>query len=266
MTARVSTLIPNLFQEIYVYREFLKQSVARDLKTKYKRSALGYFWTMLHPLLMMAVLAVVFSSIMRMNIDDYAIFLFCGLLPWNFFNSTVMMTLNSIKANHRIFEQIAAPKYIFVLSTTFSNLFNLILAVIPLIYLVLIFGRSLYMTFFAFPMILFPLVCTTIGVSLLLSACNVFFDDTLHLTEVGISALYFLCPILYHRDLLPPELVKFLVLNPLFGQMEFFREIFYHGRLPAADIYCYNLAGSALILLFGLWVFRRSEDKFFYFV
>ena len=258
--------IPDFFYQIFNYREYLKQSVLRDLRTKYKRSVLGYFWTMIHPLAMMAVLAVVFANMMKMPTKDYAVFLFCGLLPWNFFSSTVMMSLGSIRNNASLFRQVPLPKYVFVLSIAASNLFNFVVALVPLLVLTLLLGRPIPMTIFAFPMVFFPIFCVTVGVALILAASNVFFEDTLHLTEVAMSALYFLCPILYYRTLIPQELLKYLILNPLFCQLEFMRDIFYDGVLPDMTTYSINLVGSVIVLVIGLWIFKRSEDKFLYFV
>jgi ABC-type polysaccharide/polyol phosphate export permease len=266
--AQVASLgyIPDFFYQIYLYREYLKQSVLRDLRTKYKRSMLGYLWTMLHPLLMMSVLATVFSHIMRMPISDYAIFLFAALLPWNFFSSSVMMSLNTVRVKARLFEQVPIPKYIFIVSIICSNLFNLLVALVPLFLLMIFFGRAIPLSVLAFPAVFFPLCLVTVGLALTLAAANVFFDDTLHLSEVALSALYFLTPVLYHRDLLPGSLVKWLVFNPLFCQVEFIRAVFYDGVFPDMNTYLVNLGGSLLVLLFGLFVFKSSEDKFLYFV
>ena len=263
---QAATLFTDFFGQLYGYREYLYQSVLRDIRTKYKRSVLGYLWTMLHPLGMMIVLAVVFSHIMKLPIENYAVFLFLGLLPWNFFNSTALMSLHSIRANAKLFGQVPVPKYIFVLSICFSNLTNFLLATIPLLLIMIVTGHHIPITGLALPFVLIPLVCVTIGISLLLSASNVFFDDTLHLAEVGLQALYFLSPVLYYRELLPEKLISFLVLNPIFCQIEFIRGLFYDGTLPDAGVFTINFLGSILILGLGLWVFRKAEDKFLYFL
>ena len=127
-----SSVLFNFFAEIYSYREFLKQSVLRDLRTKYKRSALGYLWTMLHPLGMMIVITLVFSHIMNIAIKDYSVFLFSGLLAWNYFQSTTMMSLVSIRSNSRLLNHIPLPKYIFIVSIAASNLVNFFLSIVPL--------------------------------------------------------------------------------------------------------------------------------------
>ncbi len=253
-------------RSVYDYREYLKQSVIRDLRTKYKRSVLGYLWTMLHPLAMMSIIAVVFSQIMRIPIKDYAIFLFAGLLPWNYFQSTALMSLGSIRNNARLFGQIALPKYIFILSLAASNLVNYFLAIIPLFLIMLIIGRPIELTTLALPIVILPLILVVVGISLILATANVFFDDTLHLTEVGLQALYFLSPILYDRTMIPSWLVNYLVYNPLFCQIEFIRQIFYSGTFPDFYSFLINLSASLVVLGVGLFVFTKNEDKFLYFV
>lgn len=260
-------LLPDLVRNVVMYREYLIQSVLRDLRTKYKRSVLGYVWAMLHPLAMMAILAVVFSGMMRIPIEAYAVFLLCGMLPYNFFQSTVLMSLNSIRANAKLFGQVPVPKYLFVLSLTFSNLFNFVVALLPLLLLMLVFGRPLPVTALAFPVVVIPIVMVTVGIALILAASNVFFEDTLHLSQVALQALYFLTPVLYRREDLPANLAELLVvINPLFNQIEFIRAIFYHGSLPDPLAFALNGLVSLGTLLFGLWVFKASEDKFLYFI
>ena len=264
--AAEANYISDFFYRMYEYREYLKQSVMRDLRKKYKRSVLGYVWTMLHPLGMMAVLAVVFSNIMRIPVENYAVFVFCGILPWTYFQSTTMMSLTGIKDHARLFSQIPVPKYLFILSIAASNLVNFFLALVPLILIMLVTGHDINLSVFAFPLVLLPLTFITIGASLLLAASSVFFEDTLHLSEVAFQALYFLCPVLYGRDLLPEKLVSVLTLNPVFIQIEFMRDIFYGGVFPDPMLYAINFIVSFGILAFCLWVFTRAQDKFLYFV
>jgi ABC-type polysaccharide/polyol phosphate export permease len=260
-------LLPDLLFQVALYREYLVQSVIRDLKTKYKRSVLGYLWTMLHPLAMMSILAVVFSGIMRLPVQDYAIFIFCGMLPFHFFQSTVVMSLNTIRANARLFGQVPVPKYLFVLSLTFSNLFNYIVALVPLLILTLVLGRAVPLTVLAFPIVVLPVVMVTLGVSLVLATSNVFFEDTHHLSVVGLQALYFLTPILYRREDLPSAVAEALVVvNPLFHQVEFLRGLFYYGALPDPLLFGANIVLSFAILLAGLWLFKSCEDRFMYFI
>jgi ABC-type polysaccharide/polyol phosphate export permease len=262
----VVDVIPDFFGQMFAYREFLKQSVLRDLRNKYKRSALGYVWTMLHPLAMMSVLALVFSNLFKFGIKDYAIFLFCGLLPWNYFQSTVMMSLNTIRLNARLFSQVPVPKFLFVISVAFSNFANLLFALAPLLLLMAILGHPFHASALLFPVLLIPVLLTTLGVALLLATLNIFFNDTLHLSEVGLSMLYFLSPILYDRSMLSPEMLKWFQLNPLFYQVEMIRGVFYSGAVPDLATFLWSLLGSFVFLTLGLVVFKRLEDKFLYYI
>lgn len=266
ITDKKANFFIDFFYQGYSYREYIKQSVLRDLRTKYKRSVLGYFWTMLHPLAMMSILTVVFSHIMRIGVKDYAVFLFAGLLTWNYFSSTAMMSLGNIRANSRLIGLIPIPKYIFIVSLSISNLVNLILTIIPLLIIMIAVNHPINATILLFPLILLPIFFVTMAVSLLFATCHVFFDDTLHLAEVGMQALYFLSPVLYHRELLPAGLVRYLVLNPIFCQVEFMRKIFYDGVFPDPLTFGINLAFSLIIFMFSLWIFRRAESKFLYFI
>ena len=258
------TLIKDFFVDIFRYREYLKQSVARDLRRRYKRSVLGYFWSMLNPLIMMVILAVVFSNIMRQNIDDYAVFLFAGMLPFTYFNATATGCLATIRANASIIDQVAVPKYIFPLSVGFSALIDFLLSILPLLLVMIVFGRPVEASVLFLPILLMPMFFVAMGVGLCVAVSNVFFEDTQHLVDVAFRALYFLCPVLYARELLPEWLQHIVVLNPMFLLVEFNRAIFYGGTLPPMGIFLLNFTGSLLLLAAGLWVFKKTERKFVY--
>ena len=126
--------------------------------------------------------------------------------------------------------------------------------------------RSIPWHILALPLVLLPMLLVTIGLSLIFAVLNVFFDDTEHLSGVVMQALYFLCPVLYGREILPKELVGWLVLNPMFCVVEFMRDLFYHGRFPDWQTYGINCLGGFLVLLLGLYIFKRADRKFIYFV
>lgn len=248
------------------YREYLKQSVLRDLKKQYKRSSLGYVWSMLQPLLMMITLTVAFSKLIGSRTENYSVFLFCGMLPWGYFSSTIMASLHSIKGNMRIISQVPVPKYLFVLTVAASNVVNFLLSLVPLVLVMLFVGHPVSVTALGLPLVFLPLILTSLGVSLLVSAMNVFFEDTEHLTTVVLRAVYFLCPILYAREHLPEWVIKWVTLNPMFGTIETMRSLVYEGHLPDPITYAANVGGGLVVLMIGLAIFRRSDSKFVYFV
>lgn len=260
---RIATL--DFLLSAYEYREYLRQSVGRDLNKKYKRTSLGYVWSMLNPLFMMIVLTVVFSKIMS-RVEFYSVFLFCALLAWQYFSSTVNGTLDSVRSNLNIIEQVAVPKFIFALSSAASNVANLLLALIPLLAVMLVVGKPIPWTIVFFPVVLIPLLIVTMGFSLLFAVGNVFFEDTTHLTSVLTKAWYYLTPILYGREHLPEGLVGVIEwANPIFFVVEHFRSVFYFGEIPPLIPYLYSLMIGLLLLELALQLFRRVEDKFIYF-
>lgn len=259
-------LLTDFFLSLHSYREYLKQSVARDLRKRYKRSSLGYLWSMLEPLLMMIVLTIVFSKIMGTRTEDFAVFVFCGMIPWRYFNTTVQGNLGVISSNARLIGQVPVPKYIFPVSLAVSNLANFSLSLIPLILVMFFAGRDPQWTVLLLPLIMLPLFFVAVGAALIFAASNVFFDDTQHLVGVGMQALYFLCPILYARDNLPEWLINIVVLNPMFTLIESFRKLFYEGALPDLSTYLYSFGGALLFLYLGLWIFRKADNKFIYFI
>jgi ABC-2 type transport system permease protein len=253
------------FTTLYKYREYLKQSVARDLRKKYKRSVLGYLWSMLEPLFMITILTVVFANIMS-RVDAYSVFLFTALLPWRYFSSTALGSLDIIRGNMNIIQQVPIPKFIFSLSLSASNLVNLALSILPLFLVMFVVGRPIPWTAVAFPLIVIPLFFTSMGFALVFSVANVFFDDTKHLTGLALQALYYLTPILYGRDHLPQHLLGYLIYNPMFYICEFSRNVFYDGILPDPKLYLFCVAQSLVFLAFGLWIFKKTEQKFIYFL
>ncbi len=254
------------FSSLFRYREYLKQSVARDLRRRYKRSVLGYLWSMLNPLFMMIILTLVFSEIMRIQVENYSVFLFVALLPWQYFSQTIEGSLDSVRGNINIIDHVPIPKYIFALSVAFSNLANFLLALIPLVLLMIVLGRPLTLNILFFPLIFVPLFAFSCGIALICTAANVFFDDTRHLVSVLLQALYFLTPILYGREHLPPRLVEWLWYNPMFHIVEMMRGVFYYGVAIRLDVYMASLVVGAVVLGIGLWIFRRADAKFLYFV
>lgn len=254
-----------IFKTIFEYREYLKQSVARDFKKKYRRSVLGYLWSMLNPLFMMTILTLVFSSIMRMSRENYAVFLFSALIPWAYFQSTVMANVHVIRGNMNLISQMPVPKYLFVLSNSFTNLVNLLLTLVPLLLVMVVVGQPVTHFMLQLPIILLPLFVVSLACSLVVAVLSVFFQDSEHLIGIILQALYFMSPIIYGREVLPEATQKLLFLNPMFHIIDYSRDLIYYGQQFNWTSYGYMLAASIGMLVASLVFFKRSEDQFIYF-
>jgi ABC-2 type transport system permease protein len=260
------TFVRDFFLSFVQYRDYLVQSVARDLRKRYRRSALGYLWSMLNPLLMMTILSVVFSNLMRASTANYPVFLFCGMLPWAYFSGTLSASLHAVKGNMQIISQLPVPKYIFILSLAFSQLFNYVVSLVPLVGVMWFLGVSITPYMLLMPLIILPLVVATLGVSLMFSVFNVFFDDTEHLIGVFLQGLYFLSPVLYSREILPKSVQPFVDLNPLFKIIEYSRDLILNQQLPPALGYLTSVIYCFMLLLIGLFIFKKADNKFIYYV
>lgn len=261
----IATLL-NFFHDIFRYREYLKQSVARDMRKKYKRSVLGYLWSMLNPLLMMIILAIVFGGILKQSVEDYSVFLLAGMLPWGYFDGVCNASLGVIRNNARILDQVTVPKYIFLIAVAMSELVTFALTLVPLLVLMLATNHKPHLVLLSLPLVIVPLLMLSIGVSLVIAVASVFFDDTQHLLGILLRALYFLCPILYSREMLSPDLVQILEYSPIFGIIEAMRGIIYYGQLPDVYVYASCFVSSFVALIVGLWIFVCNDKKFVYFI
>lgn len=252
------------FSAIVDYRQYLIQSVARDLRRKYKRSSLGYLWSMLNPLFTMIVMTVVFSQLFP-RIQHYSVFLFSALLGWQYFNMTVKSSTGAVLTNMKIVEQVPIPKFLFIISIACSGMVNFMLSLVPLVLVMLTVGRDIPLTVLWLPVAMIPVIILTLGVSMLVAVGTVFYDDVKHLSGVVLSGWYYLTPVLYGPELLPDHVAKWLQLNPLFFGIDNLRSIIYRGEAPDLYAFLYPLGIGIVLLFLALIVFEKADDKFVYF-
>lgn len=256
------TNILNDWKEIYRYREFLKNSVSKDLRTRYKGSFFGFLWTFLNPLLMLVVYSILFSIIVRMQVENYPIFLFSSLLAWNFFSSSVQTSSSIIVSSSNLIKKIYFPHEILPLSVVFGGLMNFLYGLIILIPALAIFGYYPNINYIWLPLILLIQVILTIGFSFLISSLTVFFRDLEHILTIFISALFYLTPVLFPISMVPEQYRWLFNWNPLGLLMSSYRDVFYYNQQP--DLFALLIIGiiSIIFLLLSQSVFRKMKYKF----
>jgi ABC-2 type transport system permease protein len=248
------------------YRDLVVALVARDLKVRYRRSAIGFVWTMLQPLLMMLVLQVVFASLFRFNIQNYPVYAFAGILFWNFFSQSILASMNSLKGNARLLQKLPVPKAVFPIATVISGVVNLGLALIPLLGLLVVTGHDLTWALLFLPVAILLAGLFTLGAGLLLSPLAVFFHDVLEIVGVGLTVLMYMTPVFYPMTIVP-ERWRFLVrFNPVRSILEVFRDPIYFGKIPPLTHLAVAVGFAAVALALGAWSFRRNSDKIPYYV
>jgi ABC-2 type transport system permease protein len=238
--------------------------VRRDLTVRYKRSVIGFFWTMLNPLILMIILTIVFSNIFRFEgIEHYEIYFLSAYLVFGFFAQTTIQSMTSLSWNGSLMKRIRVPKSIFAISTTVSGLVNLCLAYIPLFIIMIVRGAPIRPAVLFLPVAFVIIAIFTLGVSLFLSALAVYFDDVSQMYQVATLALMYMTPIIYPIDIIPYKFFWLIRGNPLTQLFKLARDPIYHGTLPEPHIFIGSVVISLLSLVIGWFVFHRLSRGFF---
>lgn len=256
-----------MLKELWRYRDLLKQLVSRDIKLKYRRSFLGYVWSVLNPLLIMVVLTVVFSTMFSRNIENFPVYLFCGQLLYNFMSNSTHQAIFSITGNGALLKKTYLPKYIFTVSKITSGLVDFVFSLGALIIVMLVTGAPFSWYALLFPVVVIQIYIFNIGLGLFLGQANVFFRDIQYIYNAVTTAWMYLTPIIYPIELLP-DWLSWIVrhFNPMYFYVEQFRDIIYHCRLMSLDLLLAGTVTAILMLVIGILCFRRSEDKFILYI
>lgn len=250
--------------DILQYRDLVQQLIRRDIIARYKRSFLGVMWTMLQPLGMMAVMAIVFSALFR-HVEGYVVYLLSGLVAWTFFAQTTTAAITHIVWGGTLIKRIYIPMTSFSLSSVGTGLINLLLSLIPLLLLMLVTGHSITWAFLFVPIPILLLAAFALGVSLILSTLAVYFPDIKEMYQIIVQAWMYLTPIVYPENILPDK-YRFLLLhlNPMYYLIKMFRSVIYEGHLPPVDVLVIGTLISLFTLVAGWVYFSKKADEFAY--
>lgn len=251
------------------FRRFMplvRQLVKRDLKVKYRRSVLGYLWSLLNPLLMMCVMSFVFTTIFQSNIPNYPLYLICGQTLWNFFNEATNRAMFSIIDNGQLIKKVYIPKFIFPLSRVYSS-FVMMSFSLAAILIVMVFTRAqLHLTLLLFWLPLIFLFFFCCGVGLVLAALATYFRDVTHLYGVITMLWMYATPIFYDAAILPENVQATLALNPMNHYIAFFRSLILYGELPGVQTWAVCIGAGAVAMAAGLTIFRRLQRNFILYI
>ena len=204
-----------VFKNLYEYRELLKSSIKKDVGGKYKNSVLGVLWSFLYPLLQIAVYAIVFPLIMRSNMENYTVFVCCGLIPWNFFSTAISRSSFTMIENGNILKKVYFPREILPISVVTSEAVNFVISTIIILAFVLGTGMGLTWYVIFYPVILLIQYILLIGISLFVSSITVYFRDLEHIIGIILMAAFYGTPIVYKLEQLPHSLQILMQLNPM---------------------------------------------------
>lgn len=254
-------------QEFWKYRDLLRLLVGRNLKLKYRRSILGYVWSVLNPLLTMVVMTIVFSTMFSRNIENFPVYLFCGQLLFNFMNNSTRQAISSINGNASLLKKTYVPRYIFTLSKITSGLVDLLFSLGALAIVMLVTRAKITWYALLFPVVILQLYIFCVGLGLFLAQANVFFRDVEYIYNAVVTAWMYLTPIFYPLEMLPGNVLWIVKhLNPMYFYVGQFRDLVYLGQMPGPVIQTAGWVAAIGMLLIGIWSFRRSEDRFILYI
>jgi ABC-type polysaccharide/polyol phosphate export permease len=259
-------------------RELTINLTLRELRGKYKRSFLGWGWSLLNPVLSTGVYWVVFSLFLRIQppvghpsgLHLFVVFLLCGLLPWTFFQNAIDSSLEVLISNGNLIKKVYFPRQVLVAASVNALLASFLIELGVLAVVVLVVGN---MVLPWIPVVLLLVVVETVfvlGIGLLLSVLNVYFRDIKHFTKIALQILFYASPIVYPIRLVPlradilgwnAPLRRLYSLNPLVRMMACYRNVFYDLRFPALWDLAYFFTWAVGVLVLGWWVFSRLEGR-----
>lgn len=257
----------NRIEAFWHYKDLLKQLVVKDIKLKYRRSFLGYLWSILNPLLVMIVMAIVFSTMFSRNIKNYPVYLFCGQILFNYMNQSTHQALNSINGNAALLKKTYVPKYVFTFSKITSGLVDLFFSLGALIIVMIATGAHFSLYNLLFPLVFLQLYIFCIGLGLFLAQANVFFRDIQYIYNAVTTAWMYLTPIFYPIESLNGKVLWFVKhCNPMYFYVGQFRDIVYYNRMPGNTIIFAGCTAAFLMLIIGTKSFLKNQNNFIYYI
>ena len=252
-----------MLRNLYEYREMVRSLVIRDLRGRYKNSALGFLWTFLNPLFQLIIYTIVFTVIMPMNIDQYYIHLFVALVPWIFFSSCLTGGARAILDQQDLIKKIYFPREILPISFTTSQFINMVLSMIVTFLIIMISGHGVSgMALLYLPIVLLIQYVLCVGVVMICSAITVYLRDMEMVFGVIAFGWMYLSPVIYTESYIPEKYRSLYYLNPMSGIISAYRKILYYKEIPEMSNLLISVAFGIAALVLGIIVFHRLERHF----
>ena len=249
----------------------LKQLVTKDFKIKYRRSFLGVAWSVLNPLLMMIVMSVVFSTLLGSNIEHFPLYLILGNITYSLMSDSTSKAVTSILDAAPLLKKVKIDRFVFPVQKILFALVNFAFSLIAVAIVMLWFRVVPTWHLIWLPVCLGLLMIFCIGIGLVLSAATVFFRDVIHLWSVVLTAWNYLTPVFWDFQMLldrgaPAWTIGIVKMNPMYGFVTFMRDIVLWQQNPSLEILLLCTVWAVIMLVIGIFVFRKTEHKFILYI
>lgn len=267
--------IKNIWYNFKHYSFLMQQLIMRDFKVKYKRSVLGVLWSILNPVLMMTVMAIVFSQMFKFKVDgvNYLVYLMTGLIMFNYFSEASNLAMTSVVGNFSLINKIYIPKYIFPVAKCLFVGINFILTLIPWFAIILLsyvglgqYACPINWSYLLLPFIFLCFFIFTVGIGLFLSCVSVFLRDMFYIYGIILTIWNYVTPVFYSIEILPASFQSLFKLNPMYQYITAVRDIVLFGQRPSFTTLGILLLTSLVVFAIGAFTFRKKQDKFIYYV
>jgi ABC-type polysaccharide/polyol phosphate export permease len=254
------------FSEIFHYRELLRNLIERDIKKRYKRSALGFLWVMLDPLLMMLIFYIVFSGLFGGTVGNYTAYVITGIIMWQFFAQGTKVASTAFLQNRNLISKIHLPTAIFPLAVVGSSVAHFFFSLVPLFTIVIFSGTPLSYYILLLPVAIGLIIVFSVGISLTIATLTVFFHDVLYIYEVILVGWMYLSAIFYPVSILPEKLRVLMSFNPLYHYISLFRACIYDTTLPLAQHLLFGTAFAVGSFAIGWAIYHQNRDKIIFYI
>jgi lipopolysaccharide transport system permease protein len=249
-------------QNLRYFFDLVLVLTAKEIKVRYKSSVLGYIWSIAMPLCFAFVYYVSFKVVMRIKMDNYALFLICGLFPWQWFANSINAAPMILLGNSSIIKKVRFPRATVCMAMVLNDGVHFILSIPVILLFLALSGQSPSLSWlYALPVLFAVQFAFTYGLVLLVASINLFFRDLERLVSVLVTLLFYFTPIIYSEDMIPEKYQPYIALNPLAPLIIAWRDLFLHGTLDTMHL-LHSLPWALSIFGLGVWVFRRLSPRF----
>ena len=249
-------------KDIFFYKEMIRNLIRKDLRGRYKGSLLGFFWTILNPILQLVVYTFLFSLVLRTGIDKYYLFLFVALVPWLFFSSCLVGGSGIILGQKDLVKKIYFPLEVLPIAHVCSNFVNMLLSFIVIFVVVIFAGNGITTAILYLPIVMIVEFVLCLGVAFITSAITIYFRDMEQILGILGMAWMYLTPIMYSVDMVPVEFHNIFLINPMSPIILAYRSILYYGQAPEITVLIHGLLLGLVVLVIGFVLFHKLKRRF----
>lgn len=245
------------------YRTLLQKLVLKDLKLKYRGSVLGFLWSLVNPLVMIAVYSFAFKYILRNATPGFVFLVLIGILAWTFFSTSAMMSTGAIADSGPLLKSVFFPRAILPMATVLFNLAQyLLMAVVFLPVMLIAYRIPPSPQMLLYPVFLALQVLMTIGLAFMLATGTTFFRDIRHLLEVALAVLFWSTPIVYELQMVPAKFRLLVLASPLSSFVVAYKDVLFYGRWPSPAVWTFAIAYAIIAFVAGAALLLKFEDRF----